>query len=81
MDELTKGALKKGNIAMQTSISKAVVKCLIWRGGDNQMWQERSDREGTGRHLYQIKKSVNIFYYAQERINCVDKAEVRKRSL
>lgn len=30
VDELAKRALKKGNLEMQISISKAEVKCLIW---------------------------------------------------
>ena len=29
-------------------------------GKNNQMWQERWDRQERGRHLYQIQKSVKV---------------------
>lgn len=56
-DKLAKTALSKGNIEMQVSISKAEVKSVIWKTV-NQMWQERWDREGKGRQLYQIQRDV-----------------------
>ncbi len=49
-DKLAKVTFTKGNIEMQVSISRAEVKSVIWER-INQMWQERWDREGKGRHL------------------------------
>ncbi len=45
MDELTKRALRKGNIEMQINVSGHVAK---------------SSREKKGRHLLQIQKSVRV---------------------
>ncbi len=56
-DKLAKVTFTKGNIEMQVSISRAEVKSVIWER-INQMWQERWDREGKGRHLYQIQREV-----------------------
>lgn len=44
---------------MEVSISKAEVKSVIWRK-INQMWQENWDREGKGRHLFQIQNSIRV---------------------
>ncbi len=61
-DRLAKTALKKGNVEMQVSISKAEVKSVIWEktqtNKNNEICQGRWDQEGKGRHLYQIQKSV-----------------------
>jgi len=56
-DKSAKRALTKGNIEMQVSISKAEVISVIWEK-TNQKWQERWDREGKGRHLFQIQMKV-----------------------
>lgn len=61
MDELAKRALKKLNIEMQVSICKADVKCLIWGKNNNQVCQERRDKEEKGRHLYQIQKCQRYY--------------------
>lgn len=54
-DKLAKVALTKGN--RNASISRAEVKSVIWER-INQMLQKRWDREGKGRHLYQIQREV-----------------------
>ncbi len=58
-DKLAKVTFTKGNIEMQVSISRAEVKSVIWER-INQMWQERWDREGKGRHYIKSRGKLNV---------------------